>query len=345
MDDVKLIANFGGFAIGIIFGFFAQSSRFCFLSALRDAMFSKRSAITSSVLIAMSLSLIATQLLRYIYDLDIGSSIYLDTTPSFLVLIGGAIMFSFGIVLSNACPNRHLILLVSGNLRSLLVILIMSISAYMTVRGLLAQPRIWLETQTIMEVTYTSLDGLLAETVGISASLSSLLVTLALSILLLFGAWKWRPKVAHYYSYCAAIIIGLTVSLGWYVTGYLGYDEFEPIPLQSLTFTVPPGETLVYLMTYTGSSLTFGIAIIFGVLAGGLISALLTRTFTWQSLNNVRQTLRLIVGAVLMGVGAVMSVGCTIGQGLSGFSTLSLSSLVVVITIVITSWVLLKRSV
>lgn len=343
MDDLAFITSASGLALGIVLGLFTQRSRFCFLSALRNWSNNKRDSLLPSVLIAMATALVASQVLISVFDLDVASSIYLDVTPSFPVLILGSALFSFGMVLANGCPNRHLVLMANGNMRSIVVIIVMGLFSYMTMRGLLAEPRIMLEGLTVIDMPIPSLDGLIADQTGIEEASARFAVCLVIVPLLLFAAWKYRPDTNNYYYYLSSGIIGLAVGVGWLITGYIGFDEFEPMPLQSLTFTVPPGEALIYLMTFTGSTITFGIALVFGVVLGSLLSSLLNRSFLWQGFESTGQMQRSLIGAALMGVGAVMSVGCTIGQGLSGFSTLSLSSLVVVVCIIISSRLMLKR--
>ena len=340
--DIALISSLSSFALGILFGVLAQSSNFCFLNAIKSFVYKKRDSFPTSVLLAMATALVSSQILSYALDLNLESSIYLDLTPSFPVLILGSLLFSLGMVLANGCPNRHLVLMGNGNMRSILVIIVMGISSYITVRGLFAEPRIFLEALTVIEMPASSVDGFIAFGTGLDATYTKLVTCLGMAALLLFFAWKCRPDENNYFDYFAAFIIGLTVGLGWLITGYIGFDEFDPLPLQSLAFTVPPGEALVYLMTFTGSTISFSIALVFGVLLGSLLSSLFTRKFHWRGFESTHQMQRSLIGATLMGVGAVMSLGCAVGQGLSGFSTLSFSSLLVVLSIFISSWFIIK---
>ena len=116
------------------------------------------------------------------------------------------------------------------------------------------------------------------------------------------------------------------IAAGWLATGYLGRDDFEPAPVASLTFIAPVGETIQYAMLATGARMSFGVTIICGVFLGALGSALLTKTFALQGFSRPTQMLRYMAGGVLMGIGGAMALGCSIGQGLTGFSTLAFSS-------------------
>jgi uncharacterized protein len=126
----------------------------------------------------------------------------------------------------------------------------------------------------------------------------------------------------------AGAAIGLLIPAGWFATGYLGADPFEPAPVASLTFVAPLSDTLQYAMLSTGSSLNFGIVVVSGVLTGSFVTALLTGRFKWEGYGSERHMLRSIGGAALMGVGGATAYGCSIGQGLTGMSTLALPSVV-----------------
>jgi hypothetical protein len=115
---------------------------------------------------------------------------------------------------------------------------------------------------------------------------------------------------------------------GWFVTGVLAADEFNPVQLASITFVAPAGESLQYLMTFTGSTINFGIAVVGGVIVGGFLMAVATGTFRVESFVDRQDLTRHLGGAVLMGSGGVLALGCTIGQGISGMSTLALGSMI-----------------
>jgi hypothetical protein len=122
--------------------------------------------------------------------------------------------------------------------------------------------------------------------------------------------------------------------VGWLITGVIGADDFEPVPLASLTFVAPIGEGLMYLMTFTGATINFGIAVVGGVIAGAFLMAAATRSFRIESFTDANDMLRHIGGGALMGSGGVMSLGCTIGQGITGISTLAFGSLLALLSIV-----------
>src|SRR5206468_6362826 len=147
---------------------------------------------------------------------------------------------------------------------------------------------------------------------------------------LIIFAFAYAPFRQSAGQIAAGIAVGFLVAGGWYATGYLGADDFNPTPVTSLTFVAPIADALQYLMLSTGSTLNFGIVTVFGVLAGSLVTALLTGRFHLEGYQSPRHMLRSAGGAALMGAGGVMAFGCSIGQGLTGLSTLALASFVAV---------------
>ena len=140
----------------------------------------------------------------------------------------------------------------------------------------------------------------------------------------------------------AGVVIGLIIPAGWYVTGVMGFDDFDPVRLESYTFIAPTGESLMYLMTFTGSTIDFGIAAVGGVILGSFLYAVVSRKFRVETFTDRGDMLRHIAGGIAMGFGGVLALGCTIGQGVTGMSTLALGSLLSLISIIAGSVVTMK---
>jgi hypothetical protein len=151
-----------------------------------------------------------------------------------------------------------------------------------------------------------------------------------LSAALVIFAISHAPFRKSFGQIAAGIVVGILIAAGWVATGYLGADDFNPAPVTSLTFIAPIADALQYVMLSTGSTLNFGIVTVFGVFAGSLMTALVTGRFHWEGYSSPRHMLRSAGGAALMGAGGVMAFGCSVGQGLTGLSTLALSSFVAV---------------
>ena len=219
-----------------------------------------------------------------------------------------------------------------GNLRSILVFLLLALAANATMRGVLAPVRTALEAQATVADRTPTLPGLLAGLTGLDAGAAQLIVTGALVALLLVLAFKDRAFRASPRDILGGLGIGAVVAAGWIVTGVLAVDEFASAPVRpaSLAVVAPMGDALQWLMIATGMQANFGIAVVGGIVAGSFASAILRGRFQLEGFESRQDLVRHAVGAVMMGIGGVLALGCTVGQGLTGLSTLSLGSVVAV---------------
>ncbi|HJO73869.1 MAG TPA: YeeE/YedE family protein, partial [Rhodospirillales bacterium] len=133
----------------------------------------------------------------------------------------------------------------------------------------------------------------------------------------------------------SGVLIGLLVILAWYVTGVLGADDFDPVPTESFTFIAPVGNSIQYVMTFTGATINFGIAAVGGIIVGSFISAKARNEFRIEAFNDPSDMARHIIGGAMMGTGGVLSLGCTVGQGITGMSTLAFGSLIALLSIIV----------
>jgi hypothetical protein len=232
-------------------------------------------------------------------------------------------------VLANGCGSRALVLLGSGNLRSFVVVIVLGIAAEMTLKGLIAPARIAALQGSQITAAVTSLPAWLS-TLGVNEVSARMLAASAMSGALIIFAFAHTPFQRAWGQIAAGVVVGLLVAAGWFATGYLGADDFNPTPVTSLTFIAPIADTLQYVMLSTGLTLNFGIVTVAGVFAGSLVTALATRRFHWEGFTSPRHMRRSTGGAALMGAGGAMAYGCSIGQGLTGLSTLALASFVAV---------------
>lgn len=316
-----------GLLIGFVYGSVGLLSGFCLLSSLRGWWADADGRLIRTYALAIGVAVAATQLLAAAGLVDIGKSIYLQPQFSVPVLFFGGLLFGYGMVLSNGCGSRALVLLGCGNLRSFLVVIVLAIFAQMTLKGLIAPPRIAMVGASQTTATANSVPALLAEA-GLSGAAARMLAASVISAALIIFAFAHPAFRRSPGQIAAGLVVGLLVAVGWFATGYLGADEFNPAPVTSLTFIAPIADALQYVMLSTGSTLNFGIVTVFGVFAGSLVTALLTGRFELEGYRSPRHMLRSGSGAALMGIGGVMAFGCSVGQGLTGFSTLALASLI-----------------
>ncbi|MDA9402951.1 YeeE/YedE family protein [Bradyrhizobium sp. CCBAU 45389] len=328
MESAQLVI-LAGLAIGLVYGAVGLLSGFCLMSSMRGFLAEGDGRLVRTYALAIAVAIAASQFLAGSGMVDLGKSIYLQQTFSVPVLFLGGLLFGYGMVLSNGCGSRALVLLGRGNLRSFVVVIVLAIAAQMTLKGLIAPARIALVQASQTTVNANSLPSVLA-TLGLTDALSRSLAAAAIVVALILFAFAHPAFRRSPGQIAAGIIVGLLVAGGWYVTGYLGADDFNPVPVTSLTFIAPIADALQYAMLSTGLTLNFGIATVAGVFAGSLVTALATGRFKLEGYSSPRHMLRSGTGAALMGIGGVMAFGCSIGQGLTGLSTLALGSLIAV---------------
>jgi uncharacterized protein len=322
LPNIVLLA---GLLIGLIFGVAGLLSGFCLTSGLRNWWTQGDGRMARSFALALAVAIAGTQILAARRLIDLSQSIYLQPAFSAPLMLFGGLLFGYGMVAANACASRAVVLLGRGNLRSLVVVATVGVTAEVTLKGLIAPLRLtvlhWSQT-TLHDVSVPTLISAWGPGDSVARFIAVALTSGALSIFALSHAPFRQAKG----QIAAGLIIGLLIPAGWLVTGYIGADPFNPAPVASLTFVAPIADTLQYVMLSTGSTLSFGIVVVAGVVAGSFATALATRRFELEGYSSTRHMLRSIGGAALMGVGGALDYGCTIGQGLTGLSTLAVPS-------------------
>ncbi|MGD9737845.1 MAG: YeeE/YedE family protein [Bauldia sp.] len=326
-----------GLALGFAFGAVSQMSGFCLQAALRGWWGEGDPRRVRTFALAAGVAIIASQVLDATGQVPLERSIYVQSTFSVAVVLIGGMLFGYGMILANGCGARALVLLGRGNLRSLVVLLVLGISAQATLTGLLAPSRVSATERTSTTVEAPTLPAVLDDLfLGAEvARWAAVAVTAGVLILFAFANRAFRSSPGQA---LAGIAVGLIIAGGWYVTGNIGADEFDPEQVASLTFIAPVAASIQYVMLSTGTALSFGVAVIGGVLLGSLVAAIPLRRFRLEGFTNPRAFMRYSAGGALMGIGGALAVGCSIGQGLTGFSTLSLVSLIAVAGILIGSF-------
>ena len=325
-----------GFAGGIGLGLAARIGRFCTLGAIEDAVFSHDLKRLRSWALAMAIAIIGTWALNAGGFIEIGRSFYLASTINLPALIGGGLMFGIGMALVGTCGYGALARAGGGDLKSLVIVLVIGISAYMASGGLTAFARVnWLEPLAIALPAEQSLAALAGHLTGLSfRHIAPLSVAAALFFWCLKDSdFRTAPRPL-----LSGIAVGLMIVLGWFATGYFGDNPFDQQRLMSYTFVRPLGDTLIYLMTFTGATINFGIGATLGVVAGSAVGSLIKGEFRWEACDDARELKRQILGGFLMGTGGLLSLGCTVGQGLSAVSVLALSAPIVLVSIFAGAW-------
>ena len=328
-----------GFWGAFLFGIIAHKTHFCTMGAISDWINMGSLHRLRAWLLAMAVALLMSQLFQAIGWIDLSASIYLSTNFGIGGYIVGGFLFGVGMTLGGGCGQRTLVRTGGGNLKSLVVLLVLGLTAYITLRGLLAGVRIEVfEPLSIDLSEYGLADQSLASVLVAVTGLASESVAKGLAVIIGLALLIYTLKDKDFRTSGDAIVSGLVVGLlvagAWLVTGVVGNDDFDPVRLETLTFIAPVGNMLNYLMTWTGSTIGFGIAVVFGVLAGSLAYAVASGNFRIETFSSRSDMLNHLYAGVLMGFGGVLSLGCTIGQGVGGFSTLALGSVVSIVFIV-----------
>lgn len=336
------------FLLGAVFGGVAQATRFCTMGAITDVMAYGSTDRLRALLVAIATAMATTQCLIVFDVLNLSNSIY--TVPRLLwasCLVGG-LVFGSGMVLASGCTSKALIRAGSGNLKAIAVLLIAGFVGQLTLRGVLAGPRVnVLDAMSIPLSVHQDLPSWIGELTASDPRTIHLALGVGIPATLLF--WVSRDRAFLRSSgFWGAIAIGLVVCGGWYVTARVGFIVEHPNTLEpawiatnshrpeSLSFIAPLayGMELLSLWSDVNTRLTFGIAAAAGVLIGAFLSAWRRHELRWETFPNVEDTANHFVGAAMMGFGGVTALGCTIGQGISGLSTLAANSILAVAGIV-----------
>ena len=327
----SLVLLVGGLLVGIAFGAIVMRTNYCAMGSLADIHNFGDYRRFRAWILAATVSLAGTQILAAAGAVDLTKSMYLSPGINWLGNIAGGVMFGIGMVFAGGCPSRNLARAGSGDLRALFTLLVIGLVAFMAIGGIFAPARSWLEGVTTLSAHAPTqgIGDLLALALPFPPLVLRAVATAALVVAgfaYAFADRAFRSSPVHVTS---GIGVGLCVVAGWAVTG-LAFDELAPRPSPpvSLTYVRPLGDSIEWLQRYTALSLPgFGVASVFGALLGAFLAAQAMGRFRIGTFSDANDTLRNIGGASMMGIGGVMALGCTVGQSLTGVSTLALGSL------------------
>ena len=347
LSNIHIVAIWG-FCIALVFGFVGNKTHFCTMGAISDVVNMGARGRMGSWFAGIGIAVLGVQILRSLGFISLGESMYLSTQFLILSYVLGGFIFGIGMTLAAGCGQRNLVRVGGGNLKSLVVVLVLGITAYMTLRGLLALIRINyiykadIELQDLGMNSQSLSQGVSALTGIPDGTTMQTVLALIVGIGFLAYAIKQEEFRTSFDNILAGLAVGGCVVAAWFATGYIGQDDFDPISPQGLTFIGPTGNTLSYLMTFTGAQINFGIAVTFGMIAGSFIYAIISGTFRIETFSNQSEMVGHLIGAVMMGFGGVLSFGCTIGQGVTGISTMAMGSFITLLMIVFGSALTMK---
>jgi hypothetical protein len=344
------------FAIAAAMGALVNKSNFCTMGAISDWVNMGDTGRMRSWLLAIGLATGGLLLLEMLGQVQIPDNTFPPyRTASFAwlrYLLGGA-LFGVGMTLASGCGNKTLVRIGGGNLKSLVVLAIACAGAYLM---------LWTDFYSAVFDSWMSplainlakhgiksqeLGSILAGMLGMDGA-SGLHQLLAAAVSLGFIAFAFSSKEFRGNAdlILGGAAVGLAVVAGWYLTGggmgqaWREFAEMADTPparvqVQSLTFISPMGDLAHFLVDGRDASLiNFGIMALLGVIAGSFFYAMVTRGFRFEWFPDLKDFGFHAVGGVLMGIGGSLSMGCTIGQGVTGFSTLALGSMLTFIAII-----------
>ena len=321
-----------GFVIGAALGFVARRGRFCSLGAIEDAVYANDTRRLRSWILAIGVAIIGVHALELGGGLDLTRSIYLGARLEWGALILGGFLFGIGMALNGTCGLGTLRQLGGGDLKALVSVLVIGVVAMMTLRGFAGVARIALTDPFSVQLPQ-SFSQRLPEMAGLRGTSASLLAIAIGSAIALF-AFNHKGFRSTLRFAATGAAIGLLIALGWWATGIAGFDSFDTRRIESFTFIGPVGETLYYLMLSTALQPDFPVGAVLGVIFGAFVAARTDGSFKWEVSANANDMKRRLLGASLMGFGGITALGCTIGQGVTGLSTLSVGSALAVVSIV-----------
>ncbi|KAF0675278.1 YeeE/YedE family protein [Profundibacterium mesophilum] len=313
------VAALIGMGSGMVLGAAARLGRFCTLGALEDALYGGSLARLRMWGIAIGVAVMAVFALIAAGLFDPMDSFYLAQGWSLPGAVLGGLVFGYGMALAGNCGYGALARLGGGDMRAFVIVLVMGLAAYVTLSGPLAAARVALFVPGGGPVP--GIGHWLAQVTGLPLGASGMLAGFAIFVLSLRGAS--RPGRG---GVICAICVGLAVAMGWAGTAWLFRTGFDALPVASHSFSAPLGETMLYAMTSSGAALSFGVGSVAGVLLGAFAGSLWKGQFRWEACEDPRELKRQILGAGLMGWGAVTAAGCSIGQGITAFSVLAVSA-------------------
>jgi len=311
-----------GFCGGVALGLAARIGRFCTLGAIEDVLYSSDDRRMRMWGVAIGTAIIGTQLAMSGWSLGGSETAYLDRVWNPVGSIVGGLMFGYGMALSGNCGYGALARMGGGDLRSFVIVIVIGLSAYFVMSGPLAHARVWLFP---VETGATSPQGIsqyLRSAFGLEPAVTGLLIGVPILILSLANQ-EMRHSPGHIFW---GVVVGLAVTSGWIGTYWVAMNGFEAEPIETHTFAAPIGDTILYTMTASGNALSFSVGSVVGVLVGAFLGSLAKGHFRWEACEDPRELRRQILGAAIMGPGAVLAVGCSVGQGISAFSVLAFSA-------------------
>ena len=349
---------FGGLVLGLLLGLVGQATRFCVRGAIADWVQLGNRERFAGWMLAVGVGALGLQALAATGLVDASRTLAWSPRLAWASCIVGGLIFGYGMILADGCPQRSLVKAGSGSLRSALVAVVAALAAVMTLRGVLAPAR-----ANLLDVWSVQLQGPqdLGHVIASATSMPAVTLGWVLAALVFVAtlAYAWRRhRSALRETWVGGISVGLILMAALYLTGRVGFVAEHPETLEAawlgtqtnrpegLNFTAPLANALDLLTLWTDKATvpTFGVMLVLGVLLGSCASATLRREFKLEGFESPREFGEHVLGAMMMGFGGVTALGCSIGNGVTGLAWLSSGSILAVAGISAGAWLALRRS-
>lgn len=324
-----------GVAAGAVMGFVVRRQHFCSMNALERHWYAGDSAGLRTWALAAAVALALTQALAFAGLADTRASFYLSTDLGWTGAILGGLAFGVGMALVGTCGFGALVRLGGGSLRSLVVLLVLGLSALAAQRGLLGPIRQRIVDDLALDLSFASdqsAGSVLSAVVGMDLRIA---VAVGVAGLVLFWVFKDGAFRRSYGRIATGSTIGAVIAFGWVVTTHAQRTSFEPVQVEAGSFVVPVADTILQFVTFIGVLPDYGVGLVVGVVLGAGACALRRRDLRWEACDSAGELGRHLLGGFLMGTGGVFAMGCTIGQGMTAFSALAVSAPLAMISIAV----------
>ena len=359
--SILLLAFLGGAVMGAV----AHKTNFCTMGSVSDWINMGNTARLGAWFFSIAVAILGVLLLELTLSVPLDSTLppFRTTNFAWLRYLLGGLMFGIGMTLAGGCGSKTLINIGGGSLRSLFVLFVAGVMAYLMTKTAFYEVVFynWIEVASInladLEIESQSLVDISAALLGVTPSKGlHWVVGVLLASVFLFLAFRSKHFRKNTQLIIGGGVIGLVIVAGWYISGGpTGQEVIETVewlderPLgvgvQSYTFINPMGESLNFLMNPTDRLLiTYGMMALLGVIIGSLVYALFSGTFRITKFSSSKELIKHLIGGMLMGTGGVLAMGCTIGQGIAGVSTLAAGSLIALGSIIFGSAMTIKIS-
>ena len=349
--------------LGFILGFVVTKTNFCTMGAVSDWVNIGDLSRFKSWMLAAAIAILGVAILNFLSFFDINDSRipYRNSLLAWPRYIIGGLMFGIGMTYASGCGNKVLIRVGGGNLKSLVVLIVAGIMAYVMTRtdfyGIIFHS--WMNPISLdlaqIGILDQSLPTIISSIFSINNSADfNLMLGVIVSSIMIFMIFKSGKFIQNFDNVFSGIIVGLVIVMAWLLTGGVTGQEWieandfldDPLPsvgMQSFTFINPMGETLIFAGNAANLYyLTFGVTALLSVITGAFVYSILSNNFRIEWFLSKQDFIRHIIGAVLIGIGGVLAMGCTIGQGVTGISTLAIGSFITLIFIILGAAITMK---